>query len=593
MPAFAQQAEDWRTEYEISGCVASPDYAHTLDYCRRLAVASPMIRMLSMGITPQGRNIPLLVVSKDSLTTFESVRNGQRPVVLIQAGIHAGEIDGKDAGLMLLRDIAITGSLRHLVDNVIILFLPIFNLDGHERRGPYNRINQNGPVETGWRVTANNLNLNRDFMKADAPEMRAWLRMVHQWEPDLIVDIHVTDGIDFQYNLTYSMEMYDNAAPEIVAWQKTLEKALIAGMKRQGDPIVPYVITREDNDLSSGLLSYAAPPRFSTGYAAVRNRAAILVETHMLKPYKDRVTATLRLLTGLLTHVNADPAALRSATHTADSLTARLFTSSSNAPFTLRYRNTFTNPQTIEFQGYEMERRPGAVSGGAHPVWDHSRPTTVRVPYWTTLEPQSVVRPPVAYIIPNEWNEVLSILTLHGVTIERLADTVSLPVERYQLSEPVWQTRSYEGRHPLRVKVATRLDTVRYPKGTMVVRLDQPKARIAIHLLEPDGPDSFLGWGFMDAIFEQKEYFEEYVMEPVAAGMLARDPALKAEFDARLATDTTFARTPRARLQFFYERSPWADPMLGVYPIARFVRADGLPSVSEQEFRRLNQPRKK
>jgi hypothetical protein len=592
--AVAQQRdENWQTPYELSGCVATPTFDSTMIYIQRLSKASPLVRIASIGSTLQGRNIPLVVVSSDSIANLDVLRKGSKPVVLIQAGIHSGEIDGKDAGLMLLRDIAITGTYKHFLDSVVVLFVPIFNIDGHERRSPYNRINQDGPVETGWRVTASNLNLNRDFMKADAPEMRAWLRMFAGWQPDMVIDIHVTDGIDFQYNLTYSMEMFSNAPAGIVAWHKDLEKALIAGMKAKGDPIIPYVFPREDRDLSKGILTYAAPPRFSTGYAAIRNRAAMLVETHMLKPYKARVNSTYRLLVEILSYIHANPGSLRNAVRNADQETSTMFTTPPAAPFPLRYQNVFEHPDTMEFLGYAMTEEQSGISGGTYPVWHHERPVTVRVPYFSDVRASRTVVPPVAYIVPNEWNEVLTVLNLHGVTFERLTAKVRVPVETYTLTNPEWQAHPYEGRHPLRFKTEVHIDTIEYPRGTIVVRLNQPAAKAAIHLLEPDAPDALAGWGFFDTIFEQKEYFEDYVMEGVGRDMLNKQPALRAEFESKVKSDTAFARSPRARLKFLYERSPWWDKHINVYPVARYMKADGLPSVNEKEFRKLNAPRKK
>lgn len=569
--AHAQTVPDWRTDYEKSGGVASPRYAATLAYLARLAKASPWISLQSFGKTPQGRDLPLVVLSKDRTFTPDQARKRGIPIVLIQAGIHSGEIDGKDAGLMLLREIAITKTLAPLADHAIILFMPIFNLDGHERQSKYNRINQDGPEEQGWRTTAQNLNLNRDYLKADAPEMRAWLGVYNRWLPELLLDCHVTDGIDFQYNLTYSMELFENAPPPIIAWQKGLRDAFTAGMEKLGDPVCPYVFPREDNDLSKGLVTYAAPPRFSTGYAAIRNRAAVLIETHMLKPYKARVTATYRLLVEILRHVNASAAALTRAAREADEETVRMFSTVRDTAFFPVAFSAGTASTPLRFLGYESSMEKSDISGGTFQRWDHARPLTVTIPMFDEVRPSKRIRPPLAYIIPQEWRGAIDVLRAHGVLLERLPVAQTLDVETIVFSNPKWRENPYEGRHTVQQKNTVRRESVSFPAGSYVARLAQPSGKAALHLLEPDAPDSFVGWGFFDGIFEQKEYFEEYVMESVAADMLAKDAALRAEFQTRLSSDTVFAKSPRARLNFFYERSPWADRKMNVYPVSRMI----------------------
>ncbi|HKC66250.1 MAG TPA: M14 family zinc carboxypeptidase, partial [Pyrinomonadaceae bacterium] len=201
---------EWRTLAEKTNYRETPRYDETIAYSRKLADASPLIRYESFGKSGEGRDLPLLIAASGDTFTPQAVRRAGKVVLLIQACIHPGESDGKDAGLALLRDIAITKTRTGLLDHVVILFIPIYNVDGHERFGPFNRLNQNGPAEMGWRATSTNLNLNRDYMKADAPETRAWLRLWTEWNPDLLIDCHVTDGADFQYNITYIYEHHEH-----------------------------------------------------------------------------------------------------------------------------------------------------------------------------------------------------------------------------------------------------------------------------------------------------------------------------------------------------------------------------------------------
>jgi len=579
--------EAWITDYEKSGFVRTPGYEETVAYVRKLEGATEWLHLTSFGCTAQGRELPLVVLSSDEAFTPGEAHQTGKPVVLIQSGIHAGEIDGKDASLMLMRDMAVSGELQELSQHVIVLFVPIFNLDGHERKSRWNRINQNGPEEMGWRVTANNLNLNRDFMKADSPEMRSWLKLFNTWMPDMVIDCHVTNGIDFQYNLSYSMENYENSPIPVVEWQKKLEHACIRGMKERGDPICPYVFPRENKDISLGMSAWASPPRFSTGYAAIRNRAALLIETHMLKPYKARVTATYRLLVEVLEFIGSDPESLRDAVSTADKETVQKFSApQDSATFPLRFQGT-GKYSTITFLGYASGLRKSTISGGEYRYWDHSRPEEMKIPYYNDIQPTLLVRPPMAYLVPQEWSDAVDILRLHGVRLGRLTRDTSLTVETYVFSEAEWRRRPYEGRHAIqRVRHSTRIDTLHYPAGTYLVRLDQPSAGAAIHVLEPDGPDSFVRWGFFDAVFERKEYFESYVMEDVGRQMLEADTALRAEYETRLAEDREFASSQRARMMFLYKRSPYFDRKMNVYPVGRHLRAVNLPAVPEKGYSR-------
>ncbi len=568
--ASAQKPTDWLTDYEKSGYAATPTYAEAMEYLKRIDKASPWVRLRSFGISPQGRELPLVIVSKRRAFDPLKARKTGLPVILVESCIHAGEPDGKDATLMLLREIAITKSMAALADHVTLLFMPIFNADGHERRSPYNRINQNGPVEQGWRTTAQNLNLNRDFLKADAPEMRAWLRVYNEWMPELLVDCHVTNGIDFRYNLTYSMEMFENCPAPVVEWQGKLRDAFTAGMKSEGDPVFPYVFPRENLDISKGIINYASPPRLSTGYAAVRNRAALLIETHMLKPYRERVTATYRLLVEVLRFINGDPGALLSAVARGDDETAQLLgTPRDTAHFPLIFTRT-EKSRPIEFDGYEATVVESEISGGKYTVWNHDKPVRATIPFFDDVTAQRRVRVPAAYIVPAEWTAVSDVLSIHDVHFLRLVSDTRIPVEVTKFSQVKFRETPYEGRQMVTFRDTTVIDTILFPAGSIVVAPGQRSGRAAVHLLEARGPDSFVAWGFFNAIFEAKEYFEPYMMEGIAKKMLDSDSGLKLLYEKRLATDSAFSKNPRARLGFFHERSPWADPKMNVYPVGKY-----------------------
>jgi hypothetical protein len=579
LPIFASAQsvpEKWLTYYEQSGYKKTPRYKETMEYCRRLEKASPWIKVTSFGKSPEGRDLPLVIVSRKRIFDPAQAAKSDDAVILIQNGIHAGEIDGKDACLMLMRDIAITKTKSSLLDHVTLLIIPIYSVDGHERFGAFNRINQDGPVEMGWRVTAQNLNLNRDYMKADAPETQAWLKLFNAWLPDFFVDCHVTDGADFQHILTYGIETKENVAAPVRSWIKEKYLPVISNLKTGGVPVAPLIFLRDDLDPLKGMQGTdgTAPPRFSTGYAPLQNRPGLLIEMHMLKDYKTRVEANYQMLDATIELLNREYATLRNAVRLADEHTA----AGLEGPLVLAYESDTVANEKIHYLGFKQQNEKSEISGGIRRIYTHE-PFEADIPYYNALKASKSVDPPYAYLIPQQWQEVISRLKLHGVRLERLKTSVKLDVERYRFSDAKWAQTPFEGRLGVTYKVGKSSETTTFPAGTVVVRLNQRAAKVAVQALEPDAPDAFVAWGFFNAAFEQKEYAEDYVMETFAKEMLQKDPRLKQEFDAKLLSDTAFAKSPGARLNFFYQRSPYWDNQVNLYPVARLMKEVALQTV--------------
>lgn len=568
-PAVPSQ---WQTHAERTAYRETPRYAETVAFSQRLDQASDWILFTSFGESGEGRALPLLIVDKDGAFTPEAARRAGKAVVLIQASIHAGESDGKDAGLALLRDIAITKTRAVLADRVVLLFIPIYNVDGHERFGPYNRINQNGPAEMGWRATSAGLNLNRDYIKADAPETRAWLRLWNRWQPDLFIDCHTTDGADFRHNVTYQFEQHENAPPATRRWmQDVFEQRVVPAAEAAGNLLSPYVVLHDDLDPSKGVDAFISTPRFATGYVPLaRNRPALLIETHMLKPYRSRVRGTYDLLRFMLEEVNRDPESLRRAARESDEEAASWGKSyDPQRKVALEVRATDeTTP--IVFKGVAYRRELSEVSGTLRIIYG-TEPLDMRIPFYNRARTSLAVAPPLCYIVPPQWRQVAELLIVHGVRFSRLAEPATLEVESYRFRNVKWASASFEGRVLVSFDAEPITERRTFPAGSIVVPLAQPAARLIMHLLEPAAPDSLVRWGCFNAIFEQKEDGEEYVLEALARRMMDADPKLKAEFEDLLIKDKNFAADPRARLRFFYQRSPYWDAQLNVYPVARVV----------------------
>jgi len=396
---------EWLTHAERTDYRETPRYQETIAYCERLAAASPLIRFTSFGQSGEGRDLPLLIASEGDTFTPGSARKAGKPIVLIQACIHAGEPDGKDAGLALLRDIAITKTHSHLLRQVVVLFMPIYNVDGHERFGPYNRINQNGPAEMGWRTTTAYLNLNRDYMKADAPETRAWLRLWNNWQPDLFIDCHVTDGADYRYNITYHHEHHGGVPPSVLAWERDVfDKRVPPQMEAEGNVVSWYLEFKDNRDLAKGMVDFSGSPRFSTGYAPLRNRPGILIETHMLKEYEPRVRGTYDLLHYALEEVNRDPESLLIAGRLADEEAAakgQSYDPRREYPLTFELTD-----QAIPYQlkAVESFTEESSVSGALRVVFG-TEPLDLTVPMYNDFKPKVSVAPPLYFIVPPQWKD--------------------------------------------------------------------------------------------------------------------------------------------------------------------------------------------
>ncbi|HEU4595997.1 MAG TPA: M14 family metallopeptidase [Pyrinomonadaceae bacterium] len=569
---------EWLTHAEKTDYRETPNFDDSIAYARRLTTASPWLRLTEFGRSGQGRALPLVIASKGAEWTPQAAQKSGKAIVLIQACIHAGETDGKDAGLALLRDIAVTKAHAALLDRVVLLFIPIYNADGHERRSPYNRVNQNGPAEMGWRGNASNLNLNRDYMKADAPETRAWLRLWNEWQPDLFIDCHVTDGADFRYNVTYQFERHENVHPAIRAWSaEGFEKRILRAAEKDGNLFSEYLVFRDNRDPSKGIDSFIATPRFATGYVpVVRNRPALLIETHMLKEHRSRVRGTYDILRAALEEVNRDPEGLMRAGRLADEQIAkdgRAYDASKRLPLSVTLTET-TTPMLLK--GLEFRLEKSEASGAERVVWG-TKPVDTTVPFYATARPAVSVAPPLAYIIPPQWKEPIEVLAAHGLRLQRLAAPATIEVESYRFREVKFGASSFEGRVLVSFKVELVRERRTYPAGSVVVSLAQTAARAALQLLEPEAPDSFVSWGFFNPIFEQKEYAEDYKLETLAAEMLKKDEALRREFERRVASDPKFAASPSERLRFFYERSPYWDTQLNLYPVGRVTTNTRLP----------------
>ncbi len=564
--ALIAPAEDpWITPAEASGFRETPRYDETVAWLERLAAAAPQVRLVSLGRSPEGRELWMAVVSAEGASTPEALHASGKPVLLAQGGIHAGEIDGKDAGLMLLRDLTVAGSQRRLLERASLLFVPIFSVDGHERFSSFSRVNQRGPEQAGWRTTAANLNLNRDYAKLDAPEMRSMVAAIGRWRPDLYLDLHVTDGGDYQYDITYGWHGPWAWSPAISRWlDERLAPALETGLETAGHRPGPVVFPADPSgDPARGVVVWTSEPRFSTAYGDARHLATVLVENHSLKPYEQRVLGTYVLLERALAALGEHGAELRAA---AEGDAARR-----PDPLPLPWRMPDpASPRSMPWLGIERRVEPSPVSGAERVLWT-GKPVTFETPVLEMSAAAATVELPVAYWIPPAWPEVIDRLAIHGVEMERLVEPRWVELEVTRFGEPTFETPPFEGRVRVTAPATVERQRRSLPAGSVRVPTDQPLGILAALLLEPASPDSFFQWGFFHAIFSRTEYAEDYVLDPLAERMLAGDSELASAFRQRLASDPEFAADPRERLHWFYERTPYFDGEWRLYPVGREI----------------------
>jgi len=554
------------SEAEASGWVRTGRYAEAVRLCRDFARAYPgRARCSDVVTTPEQRVMVALAVSNDGTLTAEAAARRGRPVLLVQGGIHAGEIEGKDAGFWLLRELLDGKAVPGALDAVTLVFVPVFNVDGHERFGPNHRPNQRGPEEMGFRTTAQNLNLNRDYMKADAPEMAGMLGLLRSWDPVLYVDLHTTDGAKFQHDVAVMVAPSSPREDGLERTARAVSDAVQARVTALGHlPLDFYPSFVEDEDPASGFAVGDSPPRFSQMYAAARGRIGVLVETHSWHTYPERVRTTRDVLVALLELASRDAGQWRERAAEADRAGAEL----AGKPVTLLYRATDA-ARSIDFKGYAYERRTSEVSGGTWTVYDEQRPEVWKVPLRDQLEPAlTVTAPRAGYLVAPGFAELVARrLDAHGLRYERLARPLAVDAEVYRVSRATLGTSSFEGHTPAKLEGAWTRERRELAAGALWIPIAQPHARLVLHLLEPMAPDSLAAWGMFNVMLERKEYMEAYVTEEVARGML-QDPEVRAAFDAALA-DPELAKSPQRRLEFFYRRHPAWDERKDLLPVYR------------------------
>ncbi|WP_326525459.1 M14 family metallopeptidase [Sphingomonas sp.] len=548
----AGRDDPWITPAERARFATTPSYAETRAWLERLAAASPLISIESFGRTGEGRDLLMVRASKG---------RASKPVVLVQAGIHAGEIDGKDAGLMLLRDIALRGK-DALLDQVDLVFVPIYNIDGHERASRWNFPALRGPREKGYVGNARNINLNRDYAKADAPETRAMIALLRRLDPILYIDCHVSGGFDMQYDITFTYAGWGRYAYHRATADWLMNRfgpQAMAALERAGHLPTIYPSPIDTREPAKGIRQAPEGPRYSTGYGDFIGVPTVLVENHMLKPYRQRVLGTYVLI----------EAALKVAAQDRERIVAAKIRDRASRPadMLVRWKPAAQPVDWVEtFKGVAFETYRSPASGRLEQRWT-GKPVTFRMPI-IGQDPVETVTLPKAWWVPQEQTEVIDRLRLHGIQFAALKAPRTLTLDRVRLENPVGH-RAQDGRLPLKASFRHETVSETLPAGSVRVPADQPLGRLAAALLEPEAPDAFLAWGFFPEMISSPSGAEDFVLAPLAEALLARNASIRATFEARLAADPAFAADPSARLAWLAAQLPDRSPYHHIYPVRR------------------------
>ena len=543
------------------------------------------VRSFEYGRSASGRILRALVVSRSGKLTPEEIQRAKLPVLMLQAGIHPGESDGKDAGFIALREMLEGTAAAGLLERIAILFVPAFNTDGHERFGRWNRPNQVGPEEMGWRANAQNLNLNRDYTKAQSPEMQAMLRLLNQWDPLICADLHVTDGADFEPDVSLMVEPINQGDPELFGCGTQLRDELIAKLEAQGSlPLPFYPDLAEMDNPASGFHLTVYSARFSTGYFPARNRFTVLVETHSWKSYATRVRVTRNTILGLVELTAAYGVKWLAEVQHADARATQLAGSAVVLDYHDGWRESkqqrgasneeAKNPNVtmIDFRGYAYARVPSKISGELVTVYDPSKPEIWHVPFRRNTTPRVVVPAPRGgYLVPAGYaREMGEKLAQHGISSQVwFKAPTRCEVQVFRATKAEFSVAPFECCTRATLQGSWEPEQMDIGAGTLLVSIAQPRARLLMVLLEPQAPDSLAAWGMFNGWFEQKEYIEPYVAEMMAQELLNQQPALAREFEHRLAHDEEFAKNPDARREFFLRRHASWDSCYCLYPIFR------------------------
>jgi len=560
-PLFGH-GQSLQTPFEKSAGKQTATYAECIAFYRQLDALSPLVAIKEMGMSDAGYPYHVVLYSNDGVADPAVWHRRGKLVILINNGIHPGEPDGVDASMLLIRDL-VTKKI-HIPDNIALAVIPLYNIGGSLNRGSFSRVNQNGPESYGFRGNAQNLDLNRDFTKNDSRNAQSFVQIFHWVNPALQIDNHVSDGADYQYTMTLLCTQWNKLGGALGAFlHDVFQPALFTGMEKKGWPMTPYVDFEEGNP-RRGWDAFYDEPRYSSGYAALFHTIAFMPETHMLKPFKDRVLSDYALMETMIA---------QGSRYAEELLTKRkqdIAADLDSSRLALDWKVDTTKWDAISFKGFESDTKTSEVTGLPRMYYDHTRPFERSVKFFNYFAADVWVTVPKAYLIPQGWHAVTDLLQLNGVRMRRLTRDTTVTVEVYHIGDYKSYPRAYEKHHKnTAIRVGTDQESIHFLRGDLVVSTDQPARRFLVEMLEPTGEDSYFAWNFFDAILQQKEGYSAYRWEDVAADWLKEHADVREKLEEKRKSDSAFAQNARAQLEFVYTHSPYYEPAHLRYPVYR------------------------
>jgi len=556
--------QDITTRFEQSNGKQTPTYFEIIDWWKKLDERSGKVKILPMGMTDAGYPLHLIVVANNGDYNFDNIRKNNKSVILINNGIHPGEPDGVDASMLLVRDIV--ANKISLPDNIVLAIIPIYNIGGCLNRSANYRVDQNGPEEFGFRGNSQNLDLNRDFIKCDSKDARAFTEIFHLTDPDIFIDNHVSNGADYQHVMTLLSTQNSKLGGVMGDYlKKEMEPGIYELMKAKGYDLIPYVNFNSSGDSpDNGWAEYWDSPRYSSGYAALWHTFSFVPETHMLKPYDQRVKATYALMQSFIDFTTKHMETIKNMRNKTKDITK------TQAEFPISWTLDRSQFKEVTYKGFEAGRKPSEISGSPRLYYDRTRPYEKKIKIFNYFVPKTFIQKPKAYIIPQGWWKVIDLLKLNKIQMTQLKKDTTIEVEIYRIDDYKTSPRQYEMHHlNSDVKLSSRTKQMQFRKGDYYILLNQPANRFLIETLEPQAEDSYFAWNYFDGILGQKEGYSAYAFEDIAADYLKNNPDIKAKLNQRIASDSVLANSGRAQLNFVYENSPWFEPDYLRYPVYR------------------------
>ena len=462
---------------------------------------------------------------------------------------------------MLMRDLA-TGKISS--KNIKIAAVESYNISGMLRRGKYSRANQNGPEEYGFRGNARNLDLNRDFIKTDSENAKSFQQIFQHFKPIYFIDNHVSNGADYQYLFTYISTNKERLGKVLGKYfNEKMQPEILSHLEKKGMLTTPYVNIHGDSP-DEGFPAFMDSPRYATGYTALFNTIGTVAETHMLKPYKDRVAATYEYMLASISFVE------KNASEVQKKMDENIANLQPGNQYSVQWKLDEKQFKMIDFKGYEAGKKPSEISGKPRLFYDRSKPFTRKVKFYDTYSAKKEIVIPSFYVIPKSENKVLEAMERNQIEMKKLTKDSLMNVTVYSIADYKTTRNPYEG-HYLHydVQVSSQKKQVLFRKGDYLLSTNQPSVKYILETLEPEATDSFFVWNFFDSILGQKEYYSDYVFEDTAAQLLKTNPELKAAFEKKKKEDAKFAESGEAQLDWVYRNSPYYEGTVNEYPIYR------------------------